>query len=118
MLRLQKMNYGHPNQPNMGLADRGSFMWGLMSITQIWLALKLMEDVEGWLTTLLGASGAACVMIAIVLFRQEQRELLLNPLKVQNKEVHPEQIAKQGQGTWIGIVMWIIAIITGSVILP
>ena len=101
----------------MGMAERGSFMWLLVSITQIWLALKLMEDVEGWLTTLIGASGAACIMVAIVLFRQEQRDLLLNPMKTIQKEVHPEQISKQGKGVWIGVAIWIVAMIFGSVAL-
>ena len=71
----------------MAMAERGSFMWGLVSVTQIWLALKLMSDFEGWLSTLLGASGAACVMVAIVVFRQEQRDLLLNPMKELQKEL-------------------------------
>ena len=101
----------------MGMVERGSFMWLLVSITQIWLALKLMEDVEGWLTTLIGASGAACIMVAIVVFRQEQRDLLLNPMKTIQKEVHPEQISKQGKGVWIGVAIWIVAMIFGSVAL-
>ena len=102
----------------MAMAERGSFMWGLMSITQIWLALKLMEDVEGWLTTILGASGAACVMVAIVVFRQEQQELLLNPMKEIQKEVHPDQMSKQGKGIWVGITMWFAAMIFGTIFLP
>ena len=92
-------------------------MMGLISITQIWLAIKLMGDFESWLTTILGASGAACVMVAIVLFRQEQRDLILNPLKEIQKEVHPEQISKQGQGVWIGVVMWLAVMVFGSIAL-
>ena len=90
-------------------------MWGLVSITQIWLALKLMNDFEGYLSTILGATGAACVMVAIILFRQEQRDLLLNPMKKIQKEVHPDQIAKQGKGVWIGVIIWFVAMIFGSV---
>ena len=90
-------------------------MWGLVSITQIWLALKLMNDFEGYLSTILGATGAACVMVAIILFRQEQRDLLLNPMKQIQKEVHPDQIAKQGKGVWIGVIIWFVAMIFGSV---
>lgn len=101
----------------MAMAERGSFMWMLVSITQIWLALKLMEDVEGWLTALIGTSGAACVMIAIVVFRQEQRDLLLNPMKEIQKEVHPEMISKQGKGVWMGVLIWLIVMIFGSVAL-
>jgi hypothetical protein len=99
----------------MAMAERGSFMWGLVSITQIWLALKLMNDFEGYLSTILGATGAACVMVAIILFRQEQRDLLLNPMKKIQKEVHPDQIAKQGKGVWIGVIIWFVAMIFGSV---
>ena len=97
------------------MAERGSFMWGLLSITQIWLAIKLMGDVEGWLTSLLGASGAAFVMLAIVVYRQEQREMLLNPLKTLNKEVHSDQVKKQGKGVWIGVLVWFLAILTGTI---
>ena len=92
-------------------------MWLLVSITQIWLALKLMEDVEGWLTTLIGASRAACIMVAIVVFRQEQRDLLINPMKTIQKEVHADQISKQGKGVWIGVAIWFAAMIFGSVAL-
>ena len=101
----------------MAVAERGSFMWGIVSITQIFLAIKLMDDLDGWLTTLIGASGAACVMIAIVVFKEEQRNLLLTPMKQLQKEVHPEQMAKQGKGTWIGIAIWIIAMIFGAITL-
>ena len=92
-------------------------MWMLVSITQIWLAIKLMDDFEGWLTTLIGASGAACVMVAIVVFRQEQRDLLLNPMKEIQKEVHADQISKQGRGIWIGVAIWIAAMMFGTIAL-
>jgi len=101
----------------MAAAERGSFMWGIVSITQIFLAIKLMDDLDGWLTTLIGASGAACVMVAIVLFRQEQRDLLINPMKKIQKEVHADQISKQGKGVWIGVVMWAAAMIFGAIAL-
>ena len=100
----------------MAEAERGSYLMGIFSITQIMLALKLMGDFESWLTTLLGASGAACVMVAIVLFRQEQRDLLLNPLKDIQREVHPDQISKQGRGVWYGVVFWAIAMFFGMTI--
>ena len=101
----------------MGMAERGSFLWALVSITQIWLAIKLIGDVESWLTTLLGASGAACVMLALVVFKQEQRDMLLNPMKNLQKEVHPEQISKQGRGIWIGVVLWLVAMMFGTIAL-
>ena len=99
------------------MAERGSFLWALVSVTQIWLAIKLMGDVEGWLTSIIGVSGAACVMLAIVVFRQEQREMLLNPMKQIQKEVHPDQISKQGRGVWLGGAIWVVAMIFGSVAL-
>ena len=92
-------------------------MWAIVSITQIWLAIKLIGEVEGWLTTLLGASGAACVMLALVVFRQEQREMLLNPMKNIQKEVHADQISKQGRGIWIGIVLWFAAMMFATIAL-
>ena len=101
----------------MGMAERGSFMWALVSITQIWLAIKLIGDVESWLTTLLGASGAACVMLALVVFKQEQRDMLLNPMKNLQKEVHQEQISKQGRGIWIGVALWLVAMMFGTIAL-
>ena len=101
----------------MGMAERGSFVWFLVSITQIWLSIKLMEDVSAAITTLFGASAAACFILAIVVFKQEQRDLLLNPLKMQ-KEVHDDQIAKQGKDGLIAILIWVTAIIVGSIILP
>ena len=104
-----KMNREAPRPNTMAVAERGSFLMALFSITQIWLAIKMMGQFETWLTTILGASGAACVMVAIVLFKQEQRDLLLNPLKSIEKEVHPEEIAKQGRGAWMGVAMWFVA---------
>ena len=101
----------------MAMAERGSFLWALVSITQIWLAIKLIGDVESWLTTLLGASGAACVMLALVVFKQEQRDMLLNPMKNIQKEVHDEQISKQGRGMWIGIALWFAAMLFGTIAL-
>ena len=106
-----KMNRVASLHNNMAVAERGSFLMALFSITQIWLAIKMMGQFETWLTTILGASGAACVMVAIVLFKQEQRDLLLNPLKSIEKEVHPEEIAKQGRGAWMGVAMWFIAMV-------
>ena len=101
----------------MAMAERGSFLWAIVSITQIWLAIKLIGDVESWLTTLLGASGAACVMLALVVFKQEQRDMLLNPMKKIQKEVHVEQISKQGRGIWIGVVIWLAAMMFGTIAL-
>ena len=101
----------------MAAAERGSFQMLLLSVTQIWLAFKLWDDVEDWLTALLGTSGAAFVLIAFVLFRQEQRQLLLNPLGTLQKEVHADAIAKQGKGIWIGVGIWAVTLLTGTIFL-
>lgn len=102
----------------MGVADRGSFMWLLTSITNAWLYVKLMDDVSAAIETLFGAGAAACFVLAIVVFRQEQRDLLLNPMKQIQKEVHSDQAAKQGKGVWYGVIMWLVAMIFGTIFLP
>ena len=98
----------------MSAMERGSFVWFLMAVTQIWLSLKLMDEVNSAITTLFGTGAAAFFLIALVLFREEQREMLLNPMKSLQKEVHQEQINKQGKGIWIGVTIWLITIVTGS----
>ena len=99
------------------VAERGSFLWFMMAVTQIWLSLKLIEEVDSAITTLFGASAAACFLLALVLFRKEQRDLLLNPLGKMSKEVHQEAIDKQGKGIWFGVIFWVFALVMGSVIL-
>ena len=101
----------------MAMAERGSFMWALVSITQIFLAIKLMDDLEGWLSIILGPSGAACAMIALIMYKQEKDASILNPLKQIQKEVHPDQIAKQGRGVWYGVAIWFIAMVFGAIAL-
>ena len=75
----------------MAAAERGSFLWFMFGITQFFLSIKLMGEVEGWVTTLFGGGAAAAIMLAIVVFRMEQKELLLNPLKL-NREVNEDAI--------------------------
>ena len=99
----------------MAVAERGSFLWFMMAVTQIWLSLKLMEQVDGAITTLFGTGAAACFVLGLVLFRQEQRDLLLNPMKNMQKEVHPDQMAKQGKGGGFGIGIWILTILVSSI---
>ena len=99
----------------MAVAERGSFLWFMMAVTQIWLSLKLMEQVDGAITTLFGTGAAACFVLALVVFRQEQRDLLLNPMKNMQKEVHPDQMVKQGKGVGFGIGMWILTILVSSI---
>ncbi|MAK95983.1 MAG: hypothetical protein VX366_01175 [Candidatus Thermoplasmatota archaeon] len=98
----------------MAAAERGSFMWFMMAVTQIWLSLKLMEQVDTAITTLFGTGAAACFILALVVFRQEQRDMLVNPLKHMEKEVHPDQISKQGKGIWFGVGIWIMTMVIGT----
>ena len=99
----------------MGVAERGSFLWFMMAVTQIWLSLKLMEQVDAAITPLFGTGAAACFILAIVLFRQEQRDLLINPMKNIQREVHPDAISKQGKGIWFGIGIWVLTMFVGTV---
>jgi hypothetical protein len=86
----------------------------MMGVTQIWLALKLMEEVEGAITTLFGAGAAACFVLGLVVFRKEQREMLLNPLGNMSKEVHHDSIKKQDIGVMWTIGLWILTLCLGS----
>tara|TARA_B110000444_G_scaffold171897_1_gene160678 strand:+ start:6994 stop:7299 length:306 start_codon:yes stop_codon:yes gene_type:complete len=101
----------------MAAAERGSFLWFMMAVTQIWLSVKLLEEVDAAVTTLFGAGAAACVVLGLIVFRQEQRELLLNPMKNLQKEVHDDAIAKQGKGIWFGVGMWALALFVGGLII-
>ena len=93
------------------MAERGSFLWFMLGITQFFLWIKLMGEVEDWVTTLFGGGAAAAIMLGIVVFRTEQRELLLNPLRL-NREVNEDAIKNQGKGVGFGVGMWIISLIT------
>ena len=75
----------------MAAAERGSFLWMMFAITQVFLSIKLVGEVEGWITTLFGGGAACAFMLALIVFRQEQRDLLLNPLKM-SREVHDDAI--------------------------
>ena len=98
------------------VAERGSFLWFMMAVTQIWLSWKLIGEVESAITLLFGASASACFLLALVVFRKEQRDMLLNPLGKMSKEVHQEAIDKQGKGVWFGVIFWVFALVMGSVI--
>lgn len=94
----------------MAAAERGSLLWMMFAITQVFLSIKLIGEVESWITTLFGGGAAAAFMLALVIFRQEQRELLLNPLKL-NREVHDDAIKGQGKGVGVGVLLWIVSLI-------
>jgi hypothetical protein len=97
------------------VAERGSFLWFMMAVTQIWLSLKLIGEVESAITLLFGASASACFLLALVVFRKEQRDMLLNPLGNMSKEVHQEAIDQQGRGIWFGVILWVFALVMGSI---
>ena len=94
----------------MAVAERGSFLWMMFAITQVFLSIKLVGEVEGWITTLFGGSAAAAFMLAVVIFRQEQRDLILNPLKM-SREVNEDTIKGQGKGVGFGVGLWVISLI-------
>ena len=94
----------------MAATERGSFLWMMFAITQVFLSIKLIGEVEGWISTLFGGGAAAAFMLALVIFRQEQRELILNPLKM-SREVHDDAIKGQGQGVGVGVGLWIVSLI-------
>jgi hypothetical protein len=93
----------------MAAAERGSFLWFMFGITQFVLSIKLMSEVEGWVTTLFGGGAAAAIMLAIVVFRMEQKELLQNPLRM-SREVNEDAIKSQGKGLNYGVLVWAIAL--------
>ena len=99
----------------MAAAERGSFIWFMMAVTQIWLSLKLLEEVDAAITTLFGASAAACFVLALIVFRKEQRDMILNPLGKVQREVHQDEIDKQGRGVWFGVGMWILTLAVGTI---
>ncbi len=99
----------------MAAAERGSFIWFMMAVTQIWLSLKLLEEVDAAITTLFGASAAACFVLALIVFSKEQRDMILNPLGKVQREVHQDEIDKQGRGVWFGVGMWILTLAVGTI---
>ena len=99
----------------MAATERGSIIWFMMAITQIWLSLKLLEEVDSAITTLFGTGAAACFLLGLVIFRKEQREMLLNPMGHLQKEVHQDAIDKQGRGIWFGVGLWSLTLLIGTI---
>ena len=87
----------------------------MMAVTQIWLSMKLIEEVDSAITTLFGASAAACFILALIVFRSEQRNMLLSPMKNLQREVHEDSIKKQGKGIWVGVILWVSALLVGTI---
>ena len=76
----------------MAVAERGSFMWFLFSITSFMISIKVMNDFEGYATTVFGGTGAAIDACNHPLPARATRELLLNPMKAIEREVHEDAI--------------------------
>ena len=53
----------------MAAAERGSFLWMMFAITQVFLSIKLVGEVEGWITTLFGGTGSRCIYACIDCFQ-------------------------------------------------
>ena len=66
----------------MAAAERGSFLWMMFAVTQVFLSIKLVGEVEGWITTLFGGSAAAAFMLALIIFPYVRDLLLQYPLKL------------------------------------
>jgi hypothetical protein len=41
--------------------------------------------------------------------------MLLNPLGKMSKEVHQSAIDKQGKGIWVGVILWVSALLLGTI---
>ena len=55
--------------------------------------------------------------ISARIVKGEQRDLLLNPLKNIQREVHDDAISKQGKGVWFGVGIWVLTLILGSIMI-
>ena len=57
----------------MAVAERGSFLWLMVAVTQVWLSIKLLAEAEEAVATLFGGGAAACGRRAAVLPAPVQR---------------------------------------------
>lgn len=97
---------------SLGFAERGSVFWFMLAGSQVWLSFILTDQITGAVESLFGASAAALFLLAIVAFRKEQRDLLLNPLAIQ-KEVHEDQIKNQKTKNLLIMNIWMAVMIIG-----
>ena len=95
------------------MVDRGSFIWFLMSATQIWISFVILEEATAAVETLFGAGAAACFVLG--LFKREQMNILENPLRM-DKEVHADMQKKQGTSFWLILGLWLAVMTTSSFI--
>ena len=87
------------------MVDRGSFIWFLMSATQIWISFVILEEATAAVETLFGAGAAACFVLGLFVFKREQM-----------KEVHADMQKKQGTSFWLIIGLWLAVMTTSSFI--
>ncbi len=81
----------------------GTLHFGLMFVA--------LEHIEvGTAALLIQTSVPFALLLALIVFRQEQRDLLLNPLKM-SREVHDDAIKGQGKGVGFGIGLWVVSLI-------
>ena len=97
------------------MVDRGSFIWFLMSATQIWISFVILEEATAAVETLFGAGAAACFVLGLFVFKREQMDILDNPLRM-DKEVHADMQKKQGNSFWLIIGLWLTVMTTSSFI--
>jgi len=95
--------------------ERGSFIWFLMSATQIWISFVILEEATAAVETLFGAGAAACFVLGLFVFKREQMDIMDNPLKME-KEVHDDMKKKQGANFWVIIGLWLTVMTASSFI--
>ena len=98
------------------VVERGSFLWFMIAATQLWLSFIMMEEATAAVATLFGSSAAACFVLGLFVFKREQMEMKLNPLKDINKEVHEDFQKQQGSGLWTILIIWLVVMTTSTFI--
>ena len=98
------------------VVERGSFLWFMVAATQLWLSILMMEEATQAVATLFGSSAAACFVLGLFVFKREQMEMKLNPLKDINKEVHEDFQKQQGNGLWTILIIWLVVMTTSTFI--
>ena len=96
------------------MVERGSFLWFMVAATQLWLSIIMMEEATQAVATLFGSSAAACFVLGLFVFKREQLDLKLNPLKSASKEVHEDFKKKQGSGLWTILIIWLVIMTTST----
>ena len=96
------------------MVERGSFLWFMIAATQLWMTFIMMEEATAAVEVMFGSSAAACFILGLFVFKREQLEMKLNPLKDSNKEVHEDFRKQQGNGLWTILIIWLVVMTTSS----